>query len=95
MLTDYLKGRETEVIDIMIMLFDQEYAVEQYGRAQKEKGRAEGREEGRIMEAVLIFRNEMHKSDDEIRTAIMKRFSLTMEEAMVYVPETKSADASN
>ena len=43
MLVDYLNSREKEVIDIMIMLFDQEYAVKQYGKAQKEEGRDEER----------------------------------------------------
>jgi predicted transposase YdaD len=48
----YLQEREKEVIDIMIMLFDQEYAQEQYGRAQMEEGRKEGRKEG-IMETLI------------------------------------------
>ena len=45
-LVDYLNSREKEVIDIMIMLFDQEYAVKQYGKAQEEKGLKKGRKEG-------------------------------------------------
>lgn len=55
-LSEYLKDREKEVVDIMIMLFDQEYAVKQYGRTQKEEGRAEGLEEGRILERIDIYR---------------------------------------
>ena len=47
-LIEYLNEREKEVIDIMITLFDQEYAMEQYGKAQKEEGREEGREEERV-----------------------------------------------
>ena len=31
----------------MVMLFDQEYAVKQFGRAQKQEGFEEGRVEGR------------------------------------------------
>ena len=46
-LADYLKEREKEVINIMITLFDQEYAVNQYGKAQRKEGREEGRIEGR------------------------------------------------
>ncbi len=52
----YLQEREKEVIDIMIMLFDQEYAQEQYGRAQMEEGRKKGRKEGRkegVMETLI------------------------------------------
>ena len=41
-LAEYLNEREKEVIDNMIMLFDQEYAVEQYGKSQKAEGREEG-----------------------------------------------------
>ena len=46
-LAEYLREREKEVIDIMITLFDQEYAVEQFGKQQKAEGRAEGRAEGK------------------------------------------------
>ncbi len=38
MLKDYLKEREKEVVDIMIALFDQEYAVKQYGNTMKDEG---------------------------------------------------------
>ncbi len=40
-LVEYLRGREKEVLEIMITLFDQEYAMEQYGRSLKEEGREE------------------------------------------------------
>ena len=40
-LVEYLQEREKEVFDIMITLFDQEYAMEQYGRSLKEEGREE------------------------------------------------------
>ena len=49
-LLNYLQEQEKEVIDIMVMLFDQEYAVERYAQAQareaREEGRVQGREEG-------------------------------------------------
>ena len=47
-LSEYLSGREKEVINIMMGLFDQEKAVEQFGNEKKEEGRTEGRAEGRI-----------------------------------------------
>lgn len=46
-LKEYLENREKEVVDIMMTLFDQEYAVERYGDEKKEEGRVEGRVEGR------------------------------------------------
>ena len=37
-LKDYLKKREKEVFNIMIELFNQEYAVQAYGNAREKKG---------------------------------------------------------
>ena len=47
-LADYLEDRKKEVMDIMIMLFDQEFAVQQTLKAQRKEGRLEGRKEGRL-----------------------------------------------
>ena len=47
-LKEYLSGREKEVISIMMGLFDQEKAIEQFGNEKKEEGRAEGRAEGKL-----------------------------------------------
>ncbi len=47
-LKEYLEGREKEVVDIMMTLFDQEYAVERYGDEKKAEGIAEGIAEGTI-----------------------------------------------
>ena len=41
-LKEYLESREKEVVDIMMTLFDQEYAVERYGEEKKAEGLAEG-----------------------------------------------------
>ena len=43
---EYLESREKEVVDIMMTLFDQEYAVERYGDEKKAEGKAEGLAEG-------------------------------------------------
>ena len=80
-LTGYLKEREKEVIDIMITLFDQEYAVEQYGRSQKAEGKAEGNIEG----AVSVYRDEMGLDNETIINKIMRRFTLSREDAKSYV----------
>lgn len=83
-LVNYLKEREKEVIDIMITLFDQEYAVEQFGRSQKKAGLAEGEAKG-IKAAVNIYREELELDDETIIRKIMKRFSLSRKDAESYV----------
>lgn len=40
-LKEYLSGREKEVINIMMGLFDQEKAIEQFGNEKKEEGKRE------------------------------------------------------
>lgn len=44
-LTEYLRGREKEVIDIMMTLFEQEYAVERYGDEKKAEGEMKAKQE--------------------------------------------------
>ncbi len=46
-LKEYLSAHEKEVVSIMMALFDQEKAVEQFGYEKKQEGREEGRMEGR------------------------------------------------
>ena len=38
-LVEYLESRKKEVVDIMMTLFDQEYAVERYGDEQRAEGK--------------------------------------------------------
>ena len=47
-LTTYLKQRETEVMDIMTSLFDQDHITYLYGLEKKEEGKIEGIIEGKI-----------------------------------------------
>ena len=82
-LVNYLKEREKEVIDIMITLFDQEYAVEQFGRSQKS--------EGIIAGTVTVYREEMGLDDETIIEKIMKKFSLNRKDAEKYVLTTAIA----
>jgi len=66
---------------VFIDILDQEYAVNQFGKAQKE----EGREEGRIIESVEIYRKEMDMDDQSILNRIMEKFHLDRHEAERYV----------
>ena len=50
-LKEYLESREKEVVDIMMTLFDQEYAVERYGDEKKAEGVIQGRTEGALKQA--------------------------------------------
>lgn len=45
---EYLSGCEKEVINIMMGLFDQEKAVEQFGNEKKEEGKLESKKEAAI-----------------------------------------------
>ncbi len=46
-LEEYLKERETEIMDIMTTLFDQDYVTRMYGIEQRREGKEEGKKEGR------------------------------------------------
>ena len=52
LLKEYLSGREKEVISIMMGLFDQEKAIEQFGNEKKEEGRREGKLEEKMETAI-------------------------------------------
>ena len=47
-LREYLDGRKKEVVDIMVMLFDQNYAMEAYGREREREGEKRGEKRGKI-----------------------------------------------
>lgn len=67
-LKEYLSGREKEVISIMMGLFDQEKAIEQFGNEKKEEGKLEGKREGKL-EGKLEGRRE-GKLEGKMETAI-------------------------
>nr|WP_302584551.1 hypothetical protein [uncultured Schaedlerella sp.] len=61
LLKEYLSGREKEVISIMMGLFDQEKAIEQFGNEKKEEGKLEGKREGKLegkMETAINMKAE-------------------------------------
>ncbi len=75
----------------MITLFDQKYAVEQYGKVQKEegfekgrrRGRREGREEGKIIEFISIRKEDGWKRTDILKN-VVDRFGVDKKEAEKY-----------
>lgn len=73
-LREYLNSRKKEVIDIMTMLFDQDYAMKVYGRTQKMKG---------VIETCQRFGTSI----TEAIHILSEDFSLTEEVASDYVHE--------
>ena len=73
-LAPFLASREKEVYDIMTTLFDQERAIEMYGRDKVKEGREEGRAEGRAEGTELTLITSIK--------SLMKTLGLTIEQAM-------------
>lgn len=77
-LSAFLAGREKEVRDIMVTLFDEEWIKKMHEHSIREEarvegrkeGRKEGREEGRVEERVSVLKN------------LMKNAGWTVEQAM-------------
>ena len=67
-LKEYLEGREKEVVDIMMTLFDQEYAVERYGDERELKGLAEGSMKAKQEMTYELF--DMGFSDNKIAKVV-------------------------
>ena len=70
----------------MIMLFDQDYATEAYGKQQ----RREGREEGRILDRIEVYRED-GLDEETISAKIMEKFNLTKTDAAAYLAEAAVA----
>ena len=88
-LKDYLKKREKEVFNIMIELFNQEHAVQAYGKSMQEKGikigEKRGEKNGKNQLAQLIAKLfDLGKIDDvekvskdpEYREQLLKEYGL-------------------
>lgn len=59
--------------------------VDEWENKGMQKGLLQGRNEGRIMEAVLIYTEELHLSQNEILKKIIKKFGLKKEDARKYL----------
>ena len=86
---DRIRKEDPKMCEALKDLMKDEFVkAEEKGRKEgREEGREKGRKEGRILEAVVIYRDEMHMSDELITKAIMSRFSLSPEDAEAYVME--------
>ena len=62
-LAEYLGNREKEVFDIMMTLFDQEYAVERYGDEQRAEGKF-----NQARETAIRLRNKGFSVEDIAET---------------------------
>ena len=55
-LAEYLKVRETEIMDIMTTLFDQDYVTKVYGDDRERKGERKGKREGKQEVVIAGFK---------------------------------------
>ena len=62
-----METRKGEVVDMLDTLFDQEYAVAAYGSEEREEGRKEGMQEGRLE----MLRNLMDTMGMDAKTALI------------------------
>ena len=75
-LREYLESRKKEVIDIMVMLFDQDYATEAYANEIARR---------RVMKNSVEIYQEMGASIEETIQRFSAKFSIATEEASKYV----------
>ena len=75
-LREYLEGRKKEVIDIMVMLFDQDYATEAYANEIARR---------RVMKNSVEIYQEMGASIEETINRFAAKFAVSAEEASKYV----------
>ena len=96
-LKEYLKTREQEVLSIMIMLFDQEYASQAYGRDQYNKGHKEGEKEGRREGRKKGESIGLKKGQVNAIRAIMDSMHLSVQQAMdaLKIPAEEQAQYSS
>ena len=73
-LVEYLKQRETEIMDIMTTLFDQDYITELYGNERRMEGKLEGIKEG-------IKKGKLEGILNSIR-GLMQSLSVSADKAM-------------
>jgi hypothetical protein len=74
-------GAETRFAHVGDKGAEQHHAAQAVADGEKEAQQ----EEGRVIEAIDIYRYEMKMSDEAIITKIMKKFSLSLDEAKSYV----------
>ena len=94
----YLENRETEVIDIMMTLFDQEYALEAYAEEIRQEGRAEGRlegiGEGEWLKLIEIIQKKVKKNTPPAVIADMTEENILLVEQICHlIQEHPAADS--
>ena len=79
-LKEYLNGRKKEVITTMMLLFDQDYATEMYGKEREMEGRQEG-----AIEATVKMCKRFGATVGEAINMLVGDFGLSAEDASQYV----------
>ena len=70
-LKEYLESREKEVVSIMIMLFDQQYATEAYARNEAAKAAAKAEKKGVLSTLISLVTKGLLKKEDAAQQAGM------------------------
>lgn len=61
---------------------------------ERREGREEGLREGSLLQAISIYRDEMHLDENEIKNKLTSQFHITEQEADMYISRSK-ADRQN
>lgn len=85
-LKTYLKERESEVIDMMSILFDQATVTEIYGKSQLREGEKRGIEKGRAREIIDIC-SELKMTHEEIVQRLIKKLGIDERKATQYIED--------
>ena len=93
-LKEYLESRKKEVMDIMFVLFDQEYNTEVYVEEEKQKalkqglkqGKLQGLKQGKLQGAIEALQ-DTGLAIEKIIDTIAKKFNLSEQKAASYVHE--------
>ena len=95
-LKEYLNSRKKEVIDVMITLFSQEYAVDAYAKESREEGREEGiqigreegiqigREEGKLQDLIEIYQEDGYSYEETV-ARVMRKYGLQRDAVEEYM----------
>ena len=87
-LREYLNGRKKEVITTMMLLFDQDYATEMYGKECRQEGEKVGRQEGRqegAIETTVKMCKRFGATVGEAINMLVGDFGLSADEASQYI----------
>ena len=88
-LADYLRKKGSEVVNMLMSEYNYEQDIEVQREEAYEEGKKLGREEGEIVGTIRTCR-DFDITSEKILEKLMEKFSLTREQAEVYMKESES-----